>query len=72
MKEFLLGASESKTIWFSAFLAVVGVVEANISFLQAALGEQSYGWVIFGIGIVSALLRAVTKESLTEKGENNQ
>lgn len=95
MKDFLKGSLKSKTMWFSAVVSTIGViesnydlvnavlgdnygslmvdvVEANISFLQAALGEQSHGWVIFGIGIVSALLRAVTKESLTKKGENNQ
>lgn len=61
----------SKTLWFSVFLAVLGVLEVNGStlrgFLNPVLGETWAGMVLLLVSVVVAVLRIVTTKPLSEK-----
>lgn len=61
------GAFKSKTIWFSVSLAVLGVLEMQAALVRDLVGEQNFGAVMLGVGIVSAVLRVVTTQAITEK-----
>lgn len=62
----LVSYIKSKTILFSAILAVLGVFELNRGLLQEALGEW-YGGVYIFIAIITAFLRVVTVAPLSDK-----
>lgn len=47
-----------KTLIFSLIVAVIGVLSAT-DWVQL-LGSTKAGWIVTGIGIVSAILRTVT------------
>ena len=57
---------KSKTIWFSAALAALGVLEINMGVVAESLGEHS-GLVYVGIAAAMAALRVLTTEPLSEK-----
>lgn len=54
----LVSYVKSKTILFSAILAVLGVLELNLGLLQEALGEW-YGGIYIFIESITAFLRVV-------------
>lgn len=62
-----VGAMKSKTVWFSALLAVTGAVEAHSAVLTSLIGEQKMGIVMMVVGLVTAILRSITTTSLSEK-----
>lgn len=61
------GAFKSKTMYFSLALAVLGALEMNASLLRDLIGPENFGAVMIGIGVVSAALRVVTTQALSEK-----
>jgi len=53
----------SKTVLWSTLLGVLGIVELNMSLLQATLGDY-YGFTFIGVGIVTYILRTLTSTPL--------
>ena len=47
-------------------LVVLGAVADNLSYLQANIDERYYGFIVMGIGIVTAVLRWNTTKSLED------
>lgn len=62
-----MGALKSKTMWFAALVALSGLVEQNTGLLRDSLGADNFGLLMAGIGLVTAILRKVTKEPLDWK-----
>lgn len=72
MKDFLKGSLKSKTMWLSAAVSTIGVIESNSDLVNAVLGDNYYGSLMVGVGIASALLRTVTNKSLADKSRKNK
>ena len=62
-----MNALKSKTLWFSISLAVLGALELQRDFLRDVVGAENFGVVMIGISLVTAVLRIVTTQPLTEK-----
>ena len=62
----LRGCHKSKTMWFSLFVVILGVVADNLTYFHDQLGDQFYGLVLMGIGIASAILRWNTDRPLDD------
>lgn len=56
---------KSKTINFGLWLAIAGVVQANLEFLQ--LSPRAHGLAMMAIGIIIVVLRFKTAVPLNEK-----
>lgn len=65
------GAIASKTMWFSLILAVLGLIEQYQSLLSSLIGADKMGLVLTAAGVVTAVLRAVTGQSLSDKGSDD-
>lgn len=63
------GATRSKTMYFAAALAILGVLELNLDLLAGIFGENSAGTITLVIAVLTAALRIVTHESLEEKAD---
>lgn len=48
-------------------IAILGVLQANSDFLSAMLTPKQFGFVMMGIAVVMAMLRAKTTSSLKNK-----
>lgn len=55
---------QSKTMWFSLAMMVLGVVYDNFSYLQNIIDPKYYGSIFIGIGIICAVLRFYTTQPL--------
>jgi len=55
---------QSKTMWFSLALVVLGALFDLFPTLQAILDPKYYSISLVIIGVVVAILRAITKEPL--------
>lgn len=51
---------QSKTLWFSVLLAMLGALEANAQIIPAAW----QGYVLIAVAGVSAVLRALTTQGV--------
>lgn len=58
---------KSKTLWFSAALAILGALEMHQAVVLKLVGQEHFGAVMLGIAIVTAVLRVVTTKPLSEK-----
>lgn len=56
--------TRSKTLWFSLALVILGALMDNLSYLQDLIDQKYYGLIVVFIGIVVAVLRFVTSESI--------
>ncbi len=63
----MMGYLKSKTMWFNAALAVLGVLEIHGALLQSALGPKYFGVMMVSVAAINAVLRAVTTKPLSEK-----
>ena len=61
------GALKSKTMWFSVALAALGALEMQSALLSGLVGPQNFGAVMVAISVVTAVLRVVTTQALSEK-----
>ncbi len=61
------GALRSRTMWFSYALIALGVVESQWSLIRDLVPERYQGLVYVCIGIIVALLRAVTTVPLDKR-----
>lgn len=57
---------KSKTIWFGHFIALVGILEANIGLLRNNLGDY-YGYAFILLSAVTYILRQQTTKPISEK-----
>lgn len=57
---------KSKTLWFNIVVAVLGIIEMNMSLMQPYLGD-SYGIIFMVIAVINVVLRTVTTTSLKDK-----
>jgi hypothetical protein len=55
---------QSKTMWFSLAMMVLGVVYDNFSYLQNIIDPKYYGSIFIGIGVICAVLRFYTTQPL--------
>lgn len=67
MKDYLIGALNSWTIRFALLLAVLGVVEANVSVFAQYMSASAYGWFTMAVGVVVAVLRIITTLPLNQR-----
>jgi uncharacterized membrane protein HdeD (DUF308 family) len=67
MNKKLKGAARSKTIWINALTAIAGL-SALAGPLTGLLGPQTAAAVLVASGVANIVLRAITTESLEEKG----
>lgn len=67
MGEAAVGAVKSKTMWASAILGVLGVLEANQGLLSAFIGADKMGTVMIVVAAIMAALRVVTGSKLSDK-----
>lgn len=56
--------TQSKTMWFSLALVVLGALLDNFSYLQSVINEKYYGVILVAIGIIVAILRFKTSEPM--------
>ena len=55
---------KSKTMWFSVALVVFGALLDNLPYLQSVIDPKYYGIIFATVGIITALLRYITKEPI--------
>ena len=55
---------QSRTMWFSLALVIFGAIFDNISYLQNIIDQKYYGIILIFIGVVVAVLRYITSESV--------
>lgn len=67
MRRTAKGAMQSKTMWFSLLMVILGVIYDNFSYLQDVINPKYYGSIFIGIGIIFAVLRFYTTLPLDEK-----
>jgi len=69
--KWLKGALKSRTIWFSVFLAVMGVVEASSGAVREIFvpifGGTAVGVILILVSIGVAVLRVLTTVPMEEK-----
>jgi hypothetical protein len=47
-------------MWFSLLLVIFGAIFDNFSYLQSVISDKYYGILLVSIGIITAVLRAIT------------
>jgi hypothetical protein len=68
MNPTLKGAFKSKTMWISALVAVIGVIEAKQPLVIAYFPPYWQGIATIAIGVIGGVVRVFTSTSLFEKG----
>lgn len=58
---------KSRTINIAAVIASLGAVQLMLPEVRSQIPAEVYPWVLMGIGVVMAALRAVTEKPLSEK-----
>lgn len=69
MKDWLVGIWKSKTMWFAAILSVCGVIQANSGVITTLLGPHASSIILLATGVIVAVLRAVTTQSIPAKAQ---
>lgn len=67
MMKKLCRCHKSKTMLWALLLIVLGAVADNLSYIQSQIDERYYGFIVMGIGIITAVLRWNTHEGLEDK-----
>lgn len=71
LKKLLAYLGVSKFMKLSVALTAFGIVQANLPMLRESL-QQYYPYVFIGVGIIVAVLRQVTTQSLDDKVAQRQ
>jgi len=69
MNPLVKGAVASKSVWLGAILVFLGAMTSTVEAWKNAIPLEYQGLFISFIGAVVIALRAVTTESLAEKGK---
>jgi uncharacterized membrane protein YeaQ/YmgE (transglycosylase-associated protein family) len=67
MKVWISRIARSKTMIFSIMLGIIGAIQASTEFLSTLFSPQAFGFLTFAIGVIAAILRVLTTESLEDK-----
>ena len=67
MRRKARGVMHSKTMWFSLALVILGALYDNFSYIEQLINPRLYGILLIFIGIVVAVLRFVTTQSLDDR-----
>lgn len=59
--------AKSRTINFGAVVAGLGALQLLLPEIKAQLPASVYGWLLVGVGVGIAVLRAMTEKPLSEK-----
>lgn len=54
----------SRTMWVQALIAVLGAVELYGQGLSALIGPKWLGATLLAVGVVNAVMRAITSEGI--------
>jgi len=57
---------QSKTMWFSVALVVFGALLEYLPYVQSIIDPKYYGVIFAVVGVIVAVLRYVTKESINQ------
>ena len=57
----------SRTMWFSLALVILGALYDNFSYIEQLIDPRLYGILLISIGIIVAVLRFVTTQSLDDR-----
>lgn len=63
MKDFLLGALKSKTVWVNTI--ATGIEIAN--YVTPFIPPHYHAGIVAGVGVANILLRSITNKPLNEK-----
>ena len=55
---------KSKTMWFSVALVVFGALLDYLPYIQTLIEPKYYGIIFAIIGVITAILRYITKEPI--------
>jgi len=55
---------QSKTMWFSLALVIVGALADNLPALQSVIDPKVYGYTLVAVGIICAVLRFYTSKPI--------
>lgn len=55
---------KSKTMWFSVALVVFGALLDYLPALQSIIDPKYYGLIFAVVGVITAILRYITKEPI--------
>jgi hypothetical protein len=61
------GMMHSRTMWFSLALVILGALYDNFSYIEQLIDPRLYGILLISIGIIVAVLRFVTTQSLDDR-----
>lgn len=67
LKTWVVGAYKSRTIWLSAGVVGLGLLQTYLPQFKDVIPDAYYGILLSGIGIAIGVLRVLTTRSLTEK-----
>lgn len=67
IKKWYSRVVRSKTMWLAIILAVLGVIQASMDVFTPYVSAQSMGGLTLIVGILVAVLRAITTNSLEDK-----
>lgn len=62
--KYILWFKQSKTMIWAACLAALGAAQSSMGLFTAILTPQTYGLIMLGISVVTAVLRIVTTKPL--------
>jgi len=55
---------KSRTMWFSFALVILGALMDNFSYIQGLIDPKYYGVIFAIVGVITAILRYITKEPI--------
>ena len=67
MRRKARGMMHSRTMWFSFALVILGALYDNFSYIEQLIDPRLYGILLIFIGIIVAVLRFVTTQSLDDR-----
>ena len=67
MRRKARGMMHSRTMWFSFALVILGALYDNFSYIEQLIDPRLYGILLISIGIIVAVLRFVTTQSLDDR-----
>ena len=67
MRRKARGMMHSRTMWFSFALVILGALYDNFSYIEHIIDPRLYGILLVFIGVIVAVLRFVTTQSLDDR-----
>ena len=67
IKDTILGAVRSRTIWFNSIIAGLAALEPVFGLLQSFLPGNVYAYLTIALTVGNAVLRVITTTALNQK-----